>query len=57
MREHLLQSIRASDAIEASLDKARDFVTSAKSALSAATEDKNQNILHAIADYVVEREF
>ena len=57
MREHLLQSIRASDAIDASLDKARDFVTSAKSALSAATEDKNQNILHAIADYVVEREF
>ena len=52
-----MQSIRASDAIEASLDKARDFVTSAKSALSAATEDKNQNILHAIADYVVEREF
>jgi len=57
VRQRLLQSIRASDAIEASLEKARDHVASAKSALSAATTGKHLHTLHAIADYVVEREF
>jgi geranylgeranyl pyrophosphate synthase len=57
VRERLLQSIRASDAIEASLAKARDYVASAKSALSAATAGEHLHTLHAIADYVVEREF
>jgi geranylgeranyl pyrophosphate synthase len=55
--ERLLRSIRASDAIEASLAIARDYVTSAKSALSAATTGEHLHTLQAIADYVVEREF
>ena len=57
VRDQLVQSIRASDAIEASLTKARDYVTSAKSALSAATTGEYLHTLQAIADYVVEREY
>ena len=53
----LVQSIRTSDAIDASIATARDYVATAKSALSAATVGKHLHTLHAIADYVVEREF
>ena len=57
VRERLLQSIRASDSIEVARTEARDYVTSAKSALSAATAGEHLPTLHAIADYVVERDF
>ncbi len=57
VRAQLVQSIRTSDAIDASIATARDYVATAKSALSAATVGKHLHTLHAIADYVVEREF
>ena len=57
VRAQLLQSIRSSDAIDASIATARDFVADAKSSLSAATVGEHWHTLHAIADYVVERDF
>jgi geranylgeranyl pyrophosphate synthase len=57
VHEQLLQSIRASDAIEASLETAREYVVSAKSAVSTASTGEHMHTLQAIADYVIEREF
>ena len=56
VRERLLQSIRSSDAIDASLATARNYAESAKSALVPAAANDHIQTLHAIADYVVERE-
>lgn len=56
IRERLLQSIRGSDSIEASLAKARDYAASAKDALSTATTGEHLHTLQTIADYAVERD-
>lgn len=55
--ERIIQSISSSSAIDSSLDEARQYVESAKSALQNLPNCKHLDAMYTIADYAVERRF